>query len=385
MRRNATTPIRPRAPRLDKLYGWLDHLQGLGVNALYLGPLFESASHGYDTTDYFRVDRRLGDNAVLAGLSGELHRRGMRLILDGVFHHVGREFWGFRDLREHGEGSPYRDWFAGVSFDGPGPRGDGFRYEGWEGNLDLVRLELRNPRVREHLFQAVQGWVEQFAIDGLRLDVAYLLDPEFLGELGRLCRSLKPDFWLLGEVIHGDYRRWAAPGLLDSTTNYECYKGLYSSHNDHNYFEIAYALNRQFGEGGIYRDLPLYGFADNHDVDRVASRLEEPGHLFPLYCLLFTMPGVPSIYYGSEWGIEGRRTDRDDRHCVRLWTSSECPDRPHTRSCPVRLPAWPACAPRLPLCATATTGSCTSAMSSWSFRGAFRQGEGGGRRSGLPV
>jgi cyclomaltodextrinase len=303
----------PPAERLEKLYGWLDHLQALGVTALYLGPVFESGSHGYDTADYLTVDRRLGTNRTLAALSRELHRRGLRLILDAVFHHVGREFWAFRDLREHGTRSQYAGWFAGLSFDGRSPLGDPFRYQGWEGYYELVKLNLGDPALRAHLFQAVESWVREFAIDGLRLDVAYLLDQEFLRALAARCRALKPDFWLLGEVIHGDYRRWAGPGLLDSVTNYECYKGLYSSHNDRNYFEIAYALDRQFGAGGLYRELPLYAFADNHDVDRVASLLREPAHLYPLYCLLFTMPGVPSIYYGSEWGLQGRKTRGSDR------------------------------------------------------------------------
>jgi cyclomaltodextrinase len=303
----------PPVPRLEKLYGWLDHLQWLGVSALYLGPLFESGSHGYDTADYYRVDRRLGDNATLARLAGELHRRGFRLILDGVFHHVGREFWAFRDVRQRLSGSAYCAWFAGLSFEGRSPAGDPFSYEGWEGHHELVRLNLRHPAVAEHLLQAVAAWVREFGIDGLRLDVAYLLDQGFLRELARFCRGLRPDFWLLGEVIHGDYRQWVAPGLLDSATNYECYKGLYSSHNDANYFEIAYSLNRQFGEAGLYRGLPLYTFADNHDVNRVASQLRDPEHLYPLYCLLCTMPGVPSIYYGSEWGIEGRKERGSDR------------------------------------------------------------------------
>jgi cyclomaltodextrinase / maltogenic alpha-amylase / neopullulanase len=156
-------------------------------------------------------------------------------------------------------------------------------------------------------------WVHEFAIDGLRLDVADCLDLDFLKELAAFCRRLRPDFWLLGEAVHGDYRKWANASMLDSVTNYECYKGLYSSHVDRNYFEIAYALNRQFGEGGLYRQLPLYNFADNHDVNRVASNLKNPAHVYPLYCLLLTMPGVPSIYYGSEWGLEGRKENGSDQ------------------------------------------------------------------------
>ena len=303
----------PPSPRLEKLHGWLDHLSQLGVNALYLGPLFESSSHGYDTADYRQVDRRLGDNRTLSALSAELHRRGLRLVLDGVLHHVGRDFWAFRDLQARGQSSAYRDWFSGVDFRARSPLGDAFQYDNWEGHLELVKLNLRNPQVRAHLLEAVEAWIREFDLDGLRLDVAYLLDEEFLRDLGQRCRALKADFWLLGEVIHGDYRRWLAPGLLDSVTNYECYKGLFSSHNDRNYFEIAYSLNRQFGEHGLYRDFPLYNFADNHDVDRVATSLREPAHLYPLYCLLFAMPGVPSLYYGSEWGIAGRKTPGSDR------------------------------------------------------------------------
>jgi glycosidase len=302
----------PPVERLEKLYGWLDHLQALGITALYLGPVFESGSHGYDTADYFTVDRRLGTNRTLASLSRELHRRGFRLILDAVFHHVGRQFWAFRDVRERGERSEYCGWFAGLSFDGRSPLGDPFRYQGWEGHYELVKLNLSHPALGFHLIQAVESWVREFAIDGLRLDVAYLLDLDFLRALAARCRALKPDFWLLGEVIHGDYRRWAGPGLLDSVTNYECYKGLYSSHNDRNYFEIAHTLHRQFGAEGLYRELPLYTFADNHDVSRVASLLREPAHLYLLYCLLFTIPGVPSIYYGSEWGLQARKTPGSD-------------------------------------------------------------------------
>jgi cyclomaltodextrinase / maltogenic alpha-amylase / neopullulanase len=297
--------------RLSRLKLWIEHMEDLGANALLLGPVFESGTHGYDTVDLFKVDRRLGDEAALAAISAELHRRGMRLVLDAVFHHTGREFWAFRDTREHGQASPYCDWYY-LDFARPSTSGNSFHYEGWAGNYDLVKLNLRNPAVREHLLAAVSSWIERFGIDGLRLDVADGLDPDFLRELAAHCRRLRPDFWLMGEVVHGDYRKWTHPGGLDSTTNYEAYKGLWSSLNDRNYFEIAYSLNREFGADGIYRGLPLYNFTDNHDVDRAASVLKEPAHLYPLYALLMTMPGVPSIYYGSEVGIAARKEPGTD-------------------------------------------------------------------------
>jgi len=303
----------PPAPRLAQLHGWIPHLQALGVSALYLGPLFESLTHGYDTSDYFTVDRRLGTNAELAGLVAALRAAGIRVVLDAVFHHVGRGFWAFRDLLEHGERSAYRDWFAGVDFGRRSPYGDPFAYDGWNGHASLVKLNLANPAVRDHLFAAVEHWAAAFGIDGLRLDAADVIDRSFLRDLSAFRRQRGLDLWLLGEVIHGDYRQWANPDTLDAVTNYECYKGLYSSHNDRNYFEIAHALNRQFGPNGLYRELPLYAFADNHDVSRVATALHNPRHLYPLYALLLSMPGVPSIYYGSEWGLGGQKTD-DDWH-----------------------------------------------------------------------
>ena len=311
--------ISPPELRLAQINDWIDHLRSLGVNAMYLGPLFESSSHGYDTADYYRVDRRLGCNADLAALVANLHTNSIRVILDGVFHHVGRDFWAFRDLQANGERSPYRDWFVGVDFGRRNGHGDAFVYDGWRGHDNLVKLNLHHPDVRAHIFGAVQQWVEQFGIDGLRLDVAEDIDLDFLRALAAFCRQLRPDFWLLGETIHGDYRTWANAETLNATTNYELYKGLFSSHNDHNYFEVAYSLNRQFGENGMYKRLPLYTFADNHDVNRIASTLRDPAHLYPLHALLFTMPGVPSIYYGSEWGIDGVKqngADRPLRPCI---------------------------------------------------------------------
>ncbi|MGH7812991.1 MAG: alpha-amylase family glycosyl hydrolase [Candidatus Binataceae bacterium] len=303
--------VGPPVNRIAGLTDWIGHIEELGANALLLGPVLESSGHGYDTADYFTIDRRLGDNESLAAASRELHRRGIRLVLDGVFNHTGRDFWAFRDVRERGRASQYCDWYY-LDFARRSPAGDPFHYRGWAGNYDLVKLNLANPAVRGHLFAAVSSWVERFDIDGLRIDAADAIDRDFLAALAAHCRALKPDFWLMGEVVRGDYRDWAHPGALSSTTNYVAYKGLWSSHNDRNYFEIAYTLNRQFGPGGIYRDLRLYNFVDNHDVTRAASILKDPAHLCPLYALMFAMPGIPSIYYGSEWGIAGRKVESTD-------------------------------------------------------------------------
>ena len=294
-------------PRLEKLYAWIAYLADLGVSSVYWGPIFESGSHGYDTSDYFHLDRRLGTDETLKAVIAAFHARGLRVIVDGVFNHVGRDFWAFRDVREKGLGSRYSNWFCGLK-SGTTPYGDPFTYDTWNGCYELVKLNTSNPEVRNHLFDAVRWWKQEFNIDGLRLDAADVLDLGFQKALRNVCRVWEPDFLLLGEVIHGDYRLWANPETLHTVTNYEVYKGLYSSHNDKNYFEIAWSLNRQFGPEGLYRNFLPYNFADNHDVNRVASTLHEKAHLYPLYLLLLTIPGLPSLYYGSEAGLTGVKT-----------------------------------------------------------------------------
>ncbi len=298
--------------RLDALYPWLDHMQTLGLDSLYLGPIFQSTSHGYDTMDYYQIDNRLGTQENFARFAEELHRRGLKLVLDGVFNHVGRDFWAFKDVQTHGEKSAYRDWFQNLRFGSQSPFGDPFEYEGWQGHHSLVKLNLAHPHVRAHLFDAVALWMDQFGIDGLRLDAADCIDLDFLRALHGFTKSRRSDFWLMGEVIQGDYRQWVNPETLDSVTNYECYKGLYSSLAENNYFEIASGLKRQFGPQGLYQDLLFYNFVDNHDVDRVASKFENKVLLYPLYILLFTMPGIPSVYYGSEFGLDAVKEPYSD-------------------------------------------------------------------------
>lgn len=302
--------------RISGVTGWIPHLKKLGVDAVYFSPVFDSDSHGYDTRDYRKIDCRLGTNGDFAAVCRALHGAGMRVVLDGVFNHVGRGFWAFCDVREHRENSAYRDWFN-ISFDGNSNYGDGFWYEGWEGHYELVKLNLQNSAVREYLLDCVRMWVEEFKIDGLRLDVAYMLDEGFLRSLREFTTGLKPDFFLLGEMLHGDYKRLVNDAMLHSATNYECYKGLHSSFNSMNLFEVGHSLNRQFGpeQWTLYKGLHLLSFLDNHDVSRIASVLQDKIQLPALYALLFGMPGIPCLYYGSEWGIEGEKQHGDD--CLR--------------------------------------------------------------------
>ena len=298
--------------RILRLLDWAEHIRALGADTVLLNPVFDSDRHGYDTRDYFHLDPRLGTDDDLAQVCQTFHQAGLRVLLDGVFNHVGRGFWAFRDVQEKKWDSPYKDWFH-LDFGGNTNYSDGFWYEGWEGHNELVKLNLCNPAVVEHQFQAIRSWVERFDIDGLRLDVAYCLSPDYLRKLRSFTQSLKPDFVLVGETLHGDYNRWMGPELCHSVTNYECYKGLWSSFNSLNLFEIAHSLNRQFGpeQWTLYKGAHLLSFLDNHDVTRIASQLTDPDHLRPAYALMFGMPGVPAVYYGSEWGIQGEKRDGD--------------------------------------------------------------------------
>lgn len=298
--------------RLIKIEEWIPHLKKMSINAIYFGPVFESSYHGYDTRDYLNIDKRLGTNEDFKDLCKKLHENDIKIVLDGVFNHVGREFWAFKDIQKNGRNSKYCSWFSGLNFDSRSPMGDDFNYESWNGCYDLVKLNLWNRDVVEYLLHAVEFWIDEFDIDGLRLDAADKIIFDFFKELKIFTEKKKDNFWLMGEIIHGDYNRWANKDSLDSVTNYECYKGIYSSHNDKNYFEIAYSLNRMFGNGGIYKDLCLYNFVDNHDVNRLASTLKVQEYLFNVYTILYTMPGVPSIYYGSEYGIKAVKGDKTD-------------------------------------------------------------------------
>lgn len=294
--------------RLNTLVPWIAHIKEIGCNALYIGPLFESVGHGYETTDYKKLDSRLGTNEDLANFVAECHRQGIKVILDGVFNHTGRDFFAFQDIKKNRENSAYKDWYCNVNFWGNNSFNDGFSYENWGGYDLLVKLNQHNPAVRDYICDVIRFWVREFDIDGIRLDAADVLDFHYMQALRHTANAVKPDFWLMGEVIHGDYTRWVNGDTLHSVTNYNLHKALYSGHNDHNYFEIAHTVKRLYGMGGNRPDgLKLYNFVDNHDVERIYTKLNNKAHFTPVHILLYTLPGVPSIYYGSEFGIEGKK------------------------------------------------------------------------------
>ena len=294
--------------RLNTLLPWIDHIKEIGCTALYIGPLFESVGHGYETTDYRKLDSRLGDNEDLKNFVAACHEKGIKVIFDGVFNHTGRDFFAFKDIQEKRQNSPYVNWYCNVNFSGNTEYNDGFSYENWGGYNLLVKLNQRNPDVQNYICDVIRFWVSEFDVDGIRLDAADVLDFDFMKQLRRTAEEVKPDFWLMGEVIHGDYSRWVNGSTLHSVTNYALHKALYSGHNDHNYFEIAHTVKYLQNMG----DLDLYNFVDNHDVERIYTKLSNKAHFAPVHVLLYTLPGVPSIYYGSEFGIEGKKERTSD-------------------------------------------------------------------------
>jgi glycosidase len=293
---DAQPVVQPVVHRLRQLEGWLDYVVELGCSALLLGPVFASASHGYDTLDHFRIDPRLGDDADFDRLVRAADERGLSVVLDGVFNHVSRDHHLVREALAdprfgHGDDLVRIDRPDGV----PRPRG-------WEGHDDLVELDHGHKQVADLVTEVMLHWLRRGA-RGWRLDVAYAVPPAFWHEVLARVRSEFPDALFLGEVIHGDYAEIAAAGTLDSVTQYELWKALWSALVDRNLWELAWALERhdQFS-----RHLVLQTFVGNHDVDRIASTVGDDGAALALVVLM-TVPGMPSVYYGDEQAFRGRK------------------------------------------------------------------------------
>ena len=317
--------------RLNTLLPWITHIKEIGCSALYIGPLFESVGHGYETTDYKKLDSRLGTNEDLTNFVAECHKNGIRVILDGVFNHTGRDFFAFKDVKENRENSPYKDWYCNVNFWGNNSYNDGFSYENWGGYDLLVKLNQRNVSVRDYICDVIRFWVSEFDIDGIRLDAADVMDFEYMKYLRQVANEVKADFWLMGEVIHGNYSRWANDETLHSVTNYMLHKALYSGHNDHNYFEIAHTI--KYVDDMTGGKLKLYTFADNHDVKRIYTKLNNKAHFAPVHIMLYTLPGIPSVYYGSEFGVEGKKERGSDDSLRPMLSFDDYKDAIKTNPC----------------------------------------------------
>jgi monofunctional chorismate mutase len=295
--------------RISKVNDWINHFNSLGINTILFNPVFESDTHGYDTIDYRIIDQRLGSNQDFENVCNNLHKNNIKVVLDGVFNHVGRNFWAFKDVLENKENSKYQNWFK-VDYNGNTVFNDGFYYKAWENHYELVELNLENDEVISYLFECIKYWIEEFDIDGLRLDVAYSLNEDFLRKLRTFTTSIKDDFYLVGETLHGDYSRIMNDSMLHSVTNYQAYKGLWSSFNSMNLFEIEHTFQEHYINK--YPHTKELNFVDNHDVNRIATMLNNPEHLPLIYGLLFSMVGTPCIYYGSEWGTKGDKNFGDE-------------------------------------------------------------------------
>ncbi|MEV4673706.1 alpha-amylase family glycosyl hydrolase [Actinomadura sp. NPDC049382] len=291
--RDALPAGTPPPPRLARFGGWLDHLVELGCNGLALGPVFASETHGYDTVDHYRVDPRLGGEDDLRRLIDDASQRGVRVLFDGVFNHVGRGFEPFADVSAKGDASRYRKWFH------PDLRT-------FEGHDRLVTLNHDEPEVADYVTDVMTHWLER-GIDGWRLDAAYAVPPEFWRTVTDRVRARFPDAWFVGEVIHGDYTRLVEATGFDSVTQYELWKAIWSSLNDGNFFELAHALDRHNTMLGTFAPQTFLG---NHDVTRIASRLNREEHREHALVILLTVGGVPSIYAGDEFGFEGVKEER---------------------------------------------------------------------------
>jgi glycosidase len=274
----------PDQHRLRRLADWFDHAIELGASGIALGPIFASRTHGYDTTDHYRIDPRLGDDADFDYLVAEAHRRGLRVLLDGVFNHVGTEF------------QASDSWFRGQSG----------QFHTFEGHAELITLNHDNPEVVDYTVEVMAHWLGRGA-DGWRLDAAYAVPQQFWATTLPRVRERYPDAWFVGELIHGDYAAIVEAARFDSATQYELWKAIWSALNDGNFYELDWALQRHSELLASFSPLTFIG---NHDVTRIASRLEHPEHVAHALVILLTIGGVPSVYAGDELGLRGIKEER---------------------------------------------------------------------------
>jgi cyclomaltodextrinase / maltogenic alpha-amylase / neopullulanase len=292
--------------RLDRIIGWLDYALELGASGLALGPVFAAGTHGYDTVDHFRVDPRLGDSDDLARLFAAAHARGLRVLLDGVFNHVGRGFPAFARVLDQGPTAPEADWFR-LSWPAGAAPGTEPAYDTFEGHSGLVALDHTNQAVVDYVVDVMCFWLDAGA-DGWRLDAAYAVPAAFWSEVLPRVRARHPDAYVVGEVIHGDYRGFVEQSGVDAVTQYELWKAVWSSLADRNLHELAWALRRH---NDLLDSFAPLTFVGNHDVTRIASAVPDDRHLAHALAILLTVGGTPSVYYGDEQAFRGVKEHRE--------------------------------------------------------------------------
>ena len=295
---DAAVAAAPGTARLDHLIDWLDYVQELGLNVLQLGPIFESATHGYDTLDYFRIDRRLGDDAAFDRLIAAAHERGIKVLLDGVFNHLSSQAPMFREALDDPDSASAK--LFDVDRSGEEPTAPCF-----EGHLDLVEFDHRAPETAEFVESVMRHWLKR-GIDGWRLDAAYAVDPDFWARVLPSVRADFPHAFVYGEVIHGDYVDIVARSTMDSVTEYELWKATWSALKDHNFYELEWTLGRH---DAFLDSFAPVTFVGNHDVTRIASRVGQDKAVLALVVLM-TVGGIPLIYYGDEQGYTGVKEER---------------------------------------------------------------------------
>lgn len=303
--------------QFDKLTKWAVHAKKMGCNAIYIGPVFKAEMQGHGITDYYRIDKRLGKNEDFKKWVAVCHEMGIRVVVDAVFNHVGRGFFAFQHLRNHGSRSPYKEWFSNVNFSGDNEYGDGFRYEKWGGYMRLVKLNILSPWLHDYHFDAVRHWIHEFDIDGIRVDAVGETDYDFIKELRKTAEKIKPAFWIAGELPDHEYARWVNDRMFHSAPNNQLQSALISAHNNGNYPLIAHLLR---GVDELCPYTKLYIFADNHDVSHIYEKLNHMEHRKLIALLMYTVYGTPSLYCGSEFSGQHQKTDEEEqKRPLELW------------------------------------------------------------------
>lgn len=284
---------------LESLRGKLDYVEKLGADVLYLNPIFKAATnHKYDTEDYMRIDPQLGTDHDFWQLVEDVHSRKMKIVLDGVFNHVGRSFAPFAEAYKS-SASQYRDWFYFDKAYGPG-------YRGWSGVANLPALNLENAAVRDYLWQKSDSVVQTYirrGIDGWRLDVAFELGPDYLDQIKAAAHRANPSSEIVGE-ISGYPADWFPH--VDGVFNYtSMLLGEQMLSGQMSGGRAGFAMNHLVQDAGIENLLRSWLLTDNHDTARFASQVRDYPTRRLLWGLQMSLPGAPVVYYGTELGMQG--------------------------------------------------------------------------------